>query len=363
MSEHNYSTCPVCRKKDCKVTDIPSAVPWKNTGQMENRSHSDDAKLYECPSCGHFAVTRADYINATATERDWVERSRAQVSALLREQTIRDLPPHWLRFGMEPYGPLQRGDLVPIDVDELLARWPRTVPERIERMLCNLARLSRTGGHRIELDDRDLSLAFAETVEEALFNARCLVDHGDLDASLSATNARCVTLTAKGWGRFEELSRRASALKDPVFVAMWFGVQENKKEGDQTEEEMRRLYDDGISPAVEDAGYRVTRIDLVEHNEWIMDQVLAGIRAAPFVVADFTGHRNGVYFEAGFARGLGKTVIHTCEMEDLERAHFDTRQLNHVLWTTPEELRERLYHRIIGSPIGRGPHPPASPGS
>lgn len=152
-------------------------------------------------------------------------------------------------------------------------------------------------------------------------------------------------------------------MEDPVFVAMWFGVKEKKEDGDKTEEEMRRMYDEGIKPAVEDAGYRVTRVDLVEHNEWIMDQVMAGIRAAPFVVADFTGHRNGVYFEAGFARGLGKTVIHTCEKEDLEKAHFDTQQLNHVLWTTPDELRKKLHLRIIGSPIGRGPHPPPSPAS
>ena len=363
MSERDYSTCPVCGKKDCKVTDIPSAVPWKNTEQMENRSHSDDAKLYECPSCGHFAVTRADYINATATERDWAERSRAQVSALLREQTIRDLPPHWLRFGMEPYGPLQRGDLVPIDVDELLARWPDTVPERLNRMLCNFARLSPRGGHRMDFDPEDTSLAFAETAEEAAYNLDCLRVGQWVDDESSRHSPQIhVRLTPKGWERFEEITRERSSPDNAVFVAMWYGVDKTVDDEDKTKEEMDRLYNDGIRPGIEDAGYRARRVDSTPHNEWIMNEMLGLIRLAPFVVADFTGHRNGVYFEAGFARGLGKTVIHTCEKDAFEKAHFDTKQLNHILWTTPEELRKTLCDWISGS-IGWGPGGSPSPDS
>jgi nucleoside 2-deoxyribosyltransferase len=85
-----------------------------------------------------------------------------------------------------------------------------------------------------------------------------------------------------------------------------------------------------------------------------MDKILGDIRMAPFVVADFTGHRNGVYLEAGFARGLGLPVIHTCRSDELDNAHFDTAQLNHVVWTTPDELRSKLFHRIAGT-IGLGP--------
>ena len=38
-------------------------------------------------------------------------------------------------------------------------------------------------------------------------------------------------------------------------------------------------------------------------------------RHGGLVVADFTGHRGGVYFEAGFARGLGIPVVWTCHKE------------------------------------------------
>jgi hypothetical protein len=87
-----------------------------------------------------------------------------------------------------------------------------------------------------------------------------------------------------------------------------------------------------------------------------MDKVFGDIRRAPFLVADFTEHRNGVYLEAGFARGLGIPVIHTCRKDHLDKTHFDTAQFNHVVWSTAEELKTKLFHRIIAS-IGEGPHP------
>lgn len=64
------------------------------------------------------------------------------------------------------------------------------------------------------------------------------------------------------------------------------------------------------------------------------------------MIADFTGNRNGVYFEAGFAMGLGIPVIWTCRKDHIDNVHFDTRQYNHIVWETPEELREKLTYRI-----------------
>ena len=39
---------------------------------------------------------------------------------------------------------------------------------------------------------------------------------------------------------------------------------------------------------------------------------------------------------------------------DKNLIHFDTRQFNHIVWTTPEELRKRLVERIAPT-IGDGP--------
>ena len=131
-----------------------------------------------------------------------------------------------------------------------------------------------------------------------------------------------------------------------AFIAMWF------------DESMEDAYEKGIAPAVREAGYEPLRIDRKDHNNKIDDEIIAEIKRARFLVADFThgetGARGGVYYEAGLAHGLNIQVIFTCREDALDDVHFDTRQYNHITWKTPEELRERLMQRISAT-IGDGP--------
>jgi hypothetical protein len=74
------------------------------------------------------------------------------------------------------------------------------------------------------------------------------------------------------------------------------------------------------------------------------------------VVVDVTGHRKAVYFEAGFAKGLGLPIIWTCresEFKDKDKRTFDTEHFPHILWDEPTALREKLANRIKAS-IGMG---------
>ena len=100
------------------------------------------------------------------------------------------------------------------------------------------------------------------------------------------------------------------------------------------------------------------RIDQKEHTNKIDDEIIAEIRRARFVVADFThgggGARGGVYYEAGFAHGLGIDVIFTCREDKFDALHFDTRQYNHISWSSPEELKNALKNRIFAL-YGDGP--------
>ena len=130
------------------------------------------------------------------------------------------------------------------------------------------------------------------------------------------------------------------------FVAMWF------------DDEMRELYRKGIAPAIEAAGYRPDRMDerLDVHN--IDDATMAAIRRSRFVVADFTHGpgtvRGSVYYEAGFAEGLGVPVIYTCRRNQLDKLLFDTRQISHLGWDEPSDLYEGLRLRIEAR-FGEGP--------
>ena len=123
---------------------------------------------------------------------------------------------------------------------------------------------------------------------------------------------------------------------------------------------VRPAWEDAIKPGIEEAGYEAVRIDRKEHVNKIDDEIIAELRRARFVVADFThgdaGPRGGVYYEAGFAHGRDIPVIFSCRKDAIEKVHFDTRQYNHIVWEAEklDEFRDRLTKRICAV-IGDGP--------
>ena len=146
-------------------------------------------------------------------------------------------------------------------------------------------------------------------------------------------SANPTMITPKGWAHIETL-KQANPNSKKAFVAMWF------------DDGMKTICDDFIFPAIREAGFDPIRIDNKEHNNDINDEIIGEIRSSRFIVADFTGNRGGVYYEAGFANGLNIPVIHMCKKEELKKVHFDVNHRNIIDWKTGEELYERLLNRI-----------------
>ena len=154
-------------------------------------------------------------------------------------------------------------------------------------------------------------------------------------------------VSVEGHTRVDVLERgENSSATSQSFIAMWFT------------ESMVEAFEKGIKPAIEGTGYDPLRIDRKEHINKIDDEIIAEIRRSKFLVADFThgadGARGGVYYEAGFAKGLGIPVIFTCREDALETLHFDTSHYNHIVWKHPSDLHEKLKNRILAV-IGEGP--------
>ena len=88
----------------------------------------------------------------------------------------------------------------------------------------------------------------------------------------------------------------------------------------------------------------------------VSNEAMALFSSAPGEeVADYTEQVNGVYFEAGFALGLGFLVIPTCRENQIGKLHFDIRHLNTLPWKTPEDLSANLTKRILAV-VGVGPN-------
>ena len=106
---------------------------------------------------------------------------------------------------------------------------------------------------------------------------------------------------------------------------------------------------DALKQAISKAGYLPVLIDEVQYNGQIVPEMLYQIRESRFVIAELSHHNNGAYYEAGYALGLGKEVIHICEEEAMgSKLHFDVKQVNTITYKADDldGLKERLTKRI-----------------
>lgn len=230
---------------------------------------------------------------------------------------------------------------------------PRDPDERALLLLRYLVSVQTSLGGlwRLAPDEIATALAQSESINtiELDFMFRFLDDRGYAETQLSANATYfAYSVTMDGFAAAREVT--SPVVTGQVFVAMWF------------DERTASLYDEGIKLAVEATGYAPYIINRDPSVNKIDDAIVAAIRESRFVVADFThgndGVRGSVYFEAGFAYGLGMEVIHTCRRDLITGVHFDTRQYNHLGWTKPKDIIEPLKDAILAR-VGRGPIPSA----
>lgn len=293
--------CPICSNADATVNPSTS-----------------DACIIDCPQCGNFtisgsAIASLSNPNNFATER-W------KISAWVNEFK----PPLISSTEVEK----ARASIIP------------SLYQRAEKMLRVFLNICPPG----EVIDPDyhttrlMPAGWNQSISEAVYMiSAVLCDELEL---ITRVNKYDYGISAKG---LLHLEGRRESVSSVGFCAMWFS------------EEVLPLWKQAIEPAIRDAGYEPIRIDSKQHNGKIDDEIMASIRSARFVVSDFTGNRGGVYYEAGFAHGLGLPVIFMCRENDLKDIHFDVRQYNCILWT-PEKLEEaqsQLKNRILAT-LGQG---------
>jgi len=180
--------------------------------------------------------------------------------------------------------------------------------------------------------------SWSQSNEDAAALAQHLVKRGAVEHTQTGSEYRLLT---EGHLIYEQMRGQRTAIGQ-AFVAMWFDAG------------MTDLYVNGLSKAIEGAGYDAARVDRIHNDAKIDDQIIAEIRRSAFVVADFTGHRGGVYYEAGFAHGLGKRVVFTCKKDAVKDLHFDVRQYATIEWETHAGVIAPLRNRILAL-FGAGP--------
>lgn len=142
-------------------------------------------------------------------------------------------------------------------------------------------------------------------------------------------------LTFDGLQYIEELEEPNKNSKK-IFVAFNF------------DEPLTSIFNTNLKEAIESEGfeYIVVNQDNVDHNKSINDEIIVKLKTSKIVIADFTNHRNSVYFEAGFAMGMNIPIIWTCQKGHEDNMSFDTRQFPHIIWEDENDLVKQVIDRI-----------------
>ena len=141
--------------------------------------------------------------------------------------------------------------------------------------------------------------------------------------------------------KYDKVSIPPITKRNQIFVAMMFA------------EETASTYEQVYKPVVQSLNYSVMRIDEKQFNGSIIGEITTEITDSVALIADLTGNRGGVYYEAGIARGLQLCnhpikLILTCKQSffDSERVHFDVSGDNIVLYKNDDDLKQKLAKRL-----------------
>lgn len=311
MAAQETMPCPICSLDNQNVF----------TGDRGERL------FVECDRCGRFPITRAA---ATVAER---KELSPKISCWIRDrnESGTDIPE------------INTNTLK--DIEALLPNYK--VSEKQLLLLRALERWTKFPGQSLDvIPDRDYPISWATGRQEFKYLLSNLIERGFIrrtdggPASLKGSANIALCISAKGWSFLED-HERPSIISDQVFVAMSFSP------------DLKSAWENGIYPALKRAGYRPYRVDAEPHIDRIDAKIVAEIRNSRFLVADVTQQRPGVYFEAGFAIGLGLPVFWLVRKDDLDNVHFDTRQYNHIIWDSEENLASQLENFVIAF-LGKG---------
>lgn len=230
--------------------------------------------------------------------------------------------------------------------EDLYNLYPKTFSDRIDKIMLNLAYLTKEIGNEFSINYNDYNLIknilFLENTNEVDIDIKfdnlfdMLKDMEFLKISEHPYDGNYnYKIASKGWERIEELEKE-NKIKNQGFVAMCFD-----KELDNA-----RV---AIKKAIKICGYDNVIIDEKQYNGQIVPEIFYQIKNSKFIIADLTEDRRGVYYEAGYGEALGKEVILTCRESDFKDIHFDVAQKSIIKWENEEDLEKRLIDRITAT--------------
>lgn len=301
------SSCPICNGT---LLEQPSNAGGK------------DAMQFSCPRCGRFVLTGTVTATMPHTLASIPDAAAKLSHALRRAQEVNP-----------------EASFSTSTIDEVLLR-PLPRPQEQADLLVRWLAINLPGpGELVDLSsETHAGIIGAKSdsgfalVLDHLFSAGLLIGHQS--KTIGVQGLAKATLSFKGWAYYEKLAKGSIAYRK-AFMAMKFG-----------DPVLERVLREFFKPAAKLAGFDLFKLDDVPKAGLIDDRLRVEIQSSDFLLADLTHDNLGAYWEAGYAEGLGKPVIYTCERSKFEatKTHFDTNHHLTIVWDpeSPSDAAEDL---------------------
>ena len=245
--------------------------------------HERDVYYVDCKRCGRYSASYEVFFTMQHNQDESIKQALSGLSREMHE--LGGKSPEFLTYNLDDY---RKQHQIP-DLDD--------VEQKTEKLLQRLRGKSQYYGERIPLlYDDDYPLAYAKNATEFIALIK-LLEEGGYVRLLGETNVDVhAVLSANGWNiakKFEKSNQES----DQGFIAVWFDDSMNESAA-------------AIEEAIKKSGFKPMYIKYEHFAEKIYDKALTEIRQSRFLVVDLTGNRPSVFFEAGFAHGLGIETLY-----------------------------------------------------
>ena len=298
MSEIETIECPLCHFENAQSQ-------WY--GRLEGH-------YIICPRCGEYSISRDFEIFRDVKET--LEENAFLLSGYARELHEKGLTAP--SFTIESIPTLLNSPLIPDKQD---------LTERAKKFLTRVRERTQFFSQPVPFKTRvDYPLAYAQNDQEFRAMITLLERKRYVGVQDGPDTRVVVTILEDGW-EFSSPNPKLNAESNQGFVAAWFDDSTND-------------YIDATISTIRSAGFKPVCIRDEKFPERIMDKALGEMRKSKFVVADLTGNRSSVFFEAGFAEALGLEVfyLHKGEVpKDFYARHYQC-----YIYKDTDELKEML---------------------
>lgn len=155
-------------------------------------------------------------------------------------------------------------------------------------------------------------------------------------AQISQPEYELLNRISSDWGQFtHDIIGLAEKIISPknVFVIMSFSDTPQLQDVYESFKEVCKEYD-----------YDCSRVDNNDNISRIIPEILDRMKKSAFILADLTEESPNVYYELGYAHGIGKSVIVTAHKGT--KLPFDVRDIPTIFWEGQKQFRDELGKKI-----------------